>query len=67
MRLTEFWENMATTFGEGYASSVASDQTLPQLGGKTINEALSGDWDTQHVWIAVCQAYGDRVPSRIRR
>lgn len=67
MRLTEFWENMAETFGEGYASSVAADQTLPQLNGITINEALAGDWDTKAVWQAVCEAYGDRVPSRIRR
>lgn len=67
MRITEFWENMAETFGRGYAESVAADQTLPQLDGKTVNEALRGDWDAKQVWIAVCQAYGDRVPDRIRR
>jgi hypothetical protein len=67
MRLTEFWENMAETFGVAYASSVAADQTLPQLNGLTINEALAGEWSTKSVWIAVCEAYGERVPSRIRR
>ncbi|MFD0558774.1 DUF3046 family protein [Stackebrandtia endophytica] len=66
MRLTDFWGNMRETFGEAYASSVAEDQVLPQLGGRTVNQALR-DTDTKHVWIAVCQAYGERVPARIRR
>ncbi len=67
MRQTEFWGHMHETFGESYAESVAADQTLPQLDGNTINEALAGHWDTKAVWMAVCEAYGDRVPSRIRR
>ncbi|HIW61381.1 MAG TPA: DUF3046 domain-containing protein [Candidatus Stackebrandtia excrementipullorum] len=66
MRLTDFWENMRETFGEAYSSSVAEDQVLPQLGGRTVNEALK-DTDAKYVWIAVCAAYGDRVPARIRR
>lgn len=67
MRQTEFWRHMTETFGEGYAASVAADQTLPQLDGNTINEALAANWDLKMVWMAVCEAYGDRVPSRIRR
>lgn len=67
MRLTEFWDNMNQTFGPGYASSVAADQTLRQLGGRTVDEAIDAGWDIKDVWIAVCHAYGDRVPSRIRR
>lgn len=67
MRLTEFWDHMTETFGHSYATSVATDQSLSQLGGDTINEALAGDWDTKAVWMAVCEAYGDRVPKRIRR
>ncbi|GAA4899161.1 Protein of unknown function (DUF3046) [Stackebrandtia albiflava] len=66
MRLTDFWENMRETFGEEYASSVAQDQVLPELDGRSVNEALR-DTDAKEVWMAVCRAYGDRVPARIRR
>ena len=67
MRLTQFWENMDETFGPAYARSVADDQVLPQLDGRTVNQALADGADLKHVWIAVCRTYGDRVPARIRR
>lgn len=67
MRLTEFWENMTETFGAQYARSVAEDQVLAELGGRTVNQALAGETSTKEVWIAVCREFGDRVPSGIRR
>jgi hypothetical protein len=65
MRRTDFWERMGEVFGSAYASSVAKDQVLPEL-GRTINSALSAGVDVQTVWRAVVSHYGDRVPARLR-
>lgn len=67
MRRTDFWERMGETFGPAYAASVAADQVLPQLKGLTIEQAIAAGVDIGEIWRAVCTAYGDRVPSRIRR
>jgi len=66
MRQTDFWERMGEVFGAGYARSVAKDQVLTQLGGRTILAALSEGVDAQTVWRAVCAQYEDRVPARLR-
>lgn len=66
MRLTEFWARLEQVFGPGYAQSVAQDQVLSQLGGRTIVQALEAGEETAHVWRAVVAAYPDRVPSRLR-
>ncbi|MEV0644313.1 DUF3046 domain-containing protein [Phytomonospora sp. NPDC050363] len=67
MRRTDFWERMGETFGPAYAASVAADQVLPQLRGKTIEQAIAAGEDIGFIWRAVCAAYGERVPARIRR
>ena len=66
MRLTELWRRLEETFGPAYAASVAHDQVLPELGGRTINQALAEGEDTAVVWRGVVEAYPDRVPARIR-
>ncbi|GAA2714361.1 DUF3046 domain-containing protein [Micromonospora olivasterospora] len=66
MRLTDFWARLEEAFGPGYAASIASDQVLPQLGGRTIAEALAAGEETHVVWRAVVAAYPDRVPARLR-
>jgi hypothetical protein len=66
MRRTDFWERMGEVFGKAYASSVAKDQVLPQLGGRTIHTALAEGVDVQTIWRAVVAQYGDRVPPRLR-
>ena len=66
MRLTDFWNRLERVFGSGYAESVAADQVLPQLGGRTIAQALAAGEETVVVWRAVCAAYPDRVPARLR-
>ena len=66
MRLTDLWRRLEATFGPAYAASVAHDQVLPQLGGRTINEALADGVDTADVWRGVVEAYPDRVPARVR-
>ena len=66
MRLTDFWARLDQVFGPGYAASVAADQVLPQLGGRTIRQALDAGVQTVVVWRAVVAAYPDRVPARLR-
>jgi hypothetical protein len=66
VRLTDFWQRLEQVFGPGYADSIAHDQVLSQLGGRTINEALAGGFDTVDVWRAVVAAYPERVPARLR-
>jgi Protein of unknown function (DUF3046) len=66
VRLTDFWARMERVFGVGYATSVASDQVLPQLGGRTVQEALAAGEETVTVWRAVVAAYPDRVPKTLR-
>ncbi len=66
MRLTEFWARLEEVFGPGYAASVAQDQVLTQLDGRTITQALEAGEETARVWRAVVAAYPDRVPTRLR-
>jgi hypothetical protein len=66
VRLTDFWSRMEQTFGPAYAASVATDQVLAPLGGRTVTEALDGGEDAVTVWRAVCVAYADRVPAGLR-
>ncbi|TDC33733.1 DUF3046 domain-containing protein [Micromonospora sp. KC213] len=66
MRLTDFWARLEQAFGAGYAASIASDQVLSELGGRTITQALAEGEQTHVVWRAVVAAYPDRVPARLR-
>jgi hypothetical protein len=66
VRLTDFWTRLEQVFGPGYAASVADDQGLPQLGGRTIRQALDSGVQTVVVWRAVVAAYPERVPARLR-
>lgn len=64
MRLTEFWSRMDQTFGPAYAPSLARDQVLSTLGGRTVVEALAAGEDPKVVWRAVCAAFD--LPARAR-
>ena len=64
MRLTEFWARMGDQFGPAYAESIAADQVLRELGGRTVREALADGEDTKSVWRAVCLAFD--VPGQQR-
>jgi hypothetical protein len=66
VRLTDFWWRMEQVFGAAYAASVATDQVLPQLGGRTVRQALAAGEEAVVVWRAVVAAYPDRVPRNIR-
>ena len=64
MKLTEFWDRMREQFGEVYAESVAKDQVLGALGGRTVNQALADGEDAKTVWRAVVETFD--VPERLR-
>jgi hypothetical protein len=66
VRESDFWYRLEQVFGAGYATSVASDQVLAQLGGRTITEALAAGTDAREVWRAVVATYPDRVPAKLR-
>ena len=53
---------MERQFGAGYADSVARDQVLASLGGRTVREALAGGADVKTVWRGVCAQFD--VPAR---
>ncbi len=65
MRLTDLRSRLEQAFGAKYAESVAHDQVLPDLNGRTIDEALAAGEDAATVWRAVVAAFPDRVPSRL--
>jgi Protein of unknown function (DUF3046) len=64
MRLTDFWDRMGRQFGPAYAQSVAHDQVIAELGGRTVTEALGAGEDPMAVWRAVCRAFD--VPMNLR-
>jgi hypothetical protein len=64
VRLTEFWRRMEGRFGATYAASYATDQAIPQLGSRTVREALDQGEDAKVVWRAVCDATSAPVSER---
>ena len=53
MRLTDFWNRMEAALGPSYARSWAHDHVLADLGGRTVEEAISAGVDTVEIWRAV--------------
>jgi hypothetical protein len=58
MRRTDFWARMDRVFGAAYAPSVARDQMLSELDGRSVEQALAEGEDTKRVWLAVCTHFG---------
>lgn len=56
MRESHFRILMAAEFGSGYARSVARDQVLGALSGRTADEALAAGVAPATVWAALCEA-----------
>jgi hypothetical protein len=55
---------MSEQFGERYADSLAKDYVLAELGGRTIEQALTDGESVKTVWAAVCATFD--VPQRLR-
>jgi hypothetical protein len=66
VRLTDFWTRLEQVFGPAYSRSVAHDQVLSTLGGRTIEQAFTAGVETIVIWRAVVAAYPERVPSKLR-
>jgi Protein of unknown function (DUF3046) len=64
MRLTDFWERMGGHFGAVYADSVARDQVIAELGGRTVYQAIEAGVDPKQIWRAVCVRF--EVPASHR-
>ena len=58
MRLTDFWERMELALGAGYARSWAADFHIPDLSGRTVEQALADGEETLVVWRAVHKTLG---------
>lgn len=57
MRLTVFWDLMRAQFGDSYATSVAKDHVLAEIGGRTVEQALADGVEPKLIWHAVCTAF----------
>lgn len=55
---------MEEHFGATYAPSVARDQVIGRLGGRSVSEALAAGEDPKQVWLAVCEHFEIPVPQR---
>jgi hypothetical protein len=55
---------MEGVLGVGYYASWAQDHVLPELGGRTVNQALRDGDDAKSVWRAVVGNLG--LPARFR-
>jgi hypothetical protein len=64
VRHSEFWQLMDDEFGAGYARTVARDQVMAALGGRTAQEALRARVPPRQVWSALCDLM--EVPSARR-
>jgi Protein of unknown function (DUF3046) len=64
VRLTDFWWRMEEQFGASYATSVARDQVIGRLEGRTVNDALAAGEDPKTVWRAVCEHFEIPVSQR---
>lgn len=65
MRLSHFRRLMDDEFGPGYAASVAHDQVLTELAGRTAEEAIADGVDPADVWSAICRAMDVREERRL--
>jgi hypothetical protein len=55
---------MEEQFGASYATSVARDQVIGRLDGRTVNDALAAGEDPKTVWRAVCEHFEIPVSAR---
>jgi hypothetical protein len=55
---------MEAQFGPAYAGSVARDQVISRLDGRTVDEALEAGEDPKAVWLAVCEHFEIPVSQR---
>jgi Protein of unknown function (DUF3046) len=52
--MSRFWELMNDEFGVAYASSLARQHHVRELGDRTVMEALDAGESPRRVWEALC-------------
>jgi hypothetical protein len=55
VRHTEFWARMEQALGSSYARTWAEQFVMPQLGNRTVQEAIDSGEPPKQVWRAVWQ------------
>lgn len=65
--MSHFWTLMNDEFGEAYATSLARDHVLGNLGGRTVLEALEQGEPPRTVWEALCEDMDVPVARRLGR
>lgn len=58
MRHTEFWALMEQALGDTYARAWAEQQTITELGSRTVTDALDSGTRPKEVWGAVRRHLG---------
>jgi len=48
---------MQAQFGPAYVSSIARDQVIGGLGGRSVEQALADGEEPKEVWLAVCEHF----------
>lgn len=56
MRHTEFWARMEEALGGAFARHWSQTHVLPELGGRTVTEALEAGVPPKQVWATVWRA-----------
>jgi len=64
MRHTEFWQRMEEALGPVYAHAWAREHVMADLGGRTVDQALSAGEPPKSVWRVVWATLG--LPERDR-
>jgi hypothetical protein len=57
MRISDLRERLSRSFGQDWAPSFCKDIAIPELGSKSVEEALSEGVEAQDIWRALCRAY----------
>ncbi len=52
---SEFWRLMNDEFGAGYTRTVARDQVIAALGGRTVDEAIAAKISLREIWLGLCE------------
>ena len=56
VRYREFWDLVDDVFGRAYGRSIAGDQVLEELGGRTAARSIEDGVEPRLVWHALCDA-----------
>lgn len=53
--MSEFWQAIATEYGESFGRTLTNDLVLPEFRNLTAKQAIAGGVDPRQVWLALCK------------